>query len=282
MGINLRGGRRDLERPLAVTVRESPGPTLLLLHGLTGSSPSWMRLAPLLRGYRLTIPDLLGFGRSPKPDSAYDLDAHCGALAALVAATQPAAVVGHSMGAIVAMGLLQRHPAIGAGVLVCPALYESRAQALAVIEQAPRLQRMTLRSPRLAHVICEASCMLRPLLRPVAPLFARDLPPAVAKAGLDHTWSSYSRTLDLIVLGGLGWPLVREVGDRVTIVHADDDRTVPARVIEPYVRLVRRFVLVNGDHEALLTRPDSVAREVLASLAVSGQPRSALGMTTRP
>lgn len=269
----MRGRRRDLERPLAVTVRESPGPTLLLLHGLTGSSASWMRLAPLLRGYRLIIPDLLGFGRSPKPDSPYDLAAHCGALAPLVAESQPAAVVGHSMGGVVAMGLLQRHPAIGAGVLVCPALYESRAQALAVIERAPRLQRMTLRSPRLAHVICEVSCMLRPLLRPVAPLFARDLPAAVAKAGLDHTWSSYSRTLDRIVLGGLSWPLVSQVGDRVAIVHADGDRTVPMQVIEPFVPLVRRFALINGDHEALLTRPDSVAREVLASLAASGQHR---------
>lgn len=274
--------RSDLEHPLAVTVREGPGPTLLLLHGLTGSSASWMRLAPLLHGYRLIIPDLLGFGRSPKPDSPYDLDAHCGPLAALVAATQPAAVVGHSMGAIVAMGLLQRHPAIGAGVLICPALYESRAQALAVVEQAPRLQRMILRSPRLAHVTCEASCMLRPLLRPVAPLFARDLPPAVARAGLDHTWGSYSRTLERIVLGGLSWPLASEVGDRVAIVHADGDRTVPAQVIEPFVPLVKRFVLVNGDHQALLTRPDSVAREVLASLAALGEPRSALRMTTRP
>lgn len=177
------------------------------------------------------------------------------------------------MGGVVALGLLQRHLAIGAGVLVCPALYESRAQALAVVEQAPWLQRLTLRSPRIAHVICEASCTLRPLLRPIAPLFARGLPSAVAQAGLDHTWSSYSRTLDKVVLGGLSWSLPNEVGDRVAIVHADGDRTVPLRVIEPFVPLVRRFVLVDGDHQALLTRPASVAREVLASLSTGDQAR---------
>ena len=66
------------------------------------------RTVPLLSDYRLFIPDLLGFRRSPKPDSPYDLDAHCAVLAPLVVETQPSAAVGHSMGAVVALRLLQR------------------------------------------------------------------------------------------------------------------------------------------------------------------------------
>ena len=264
------GRRQDADGTLAVTIRDGPGPALLLLHGLTGSSASWMRLSPLLPTFRLIIPDLLGFGRSPKPESPYDLDAHCAALAPIIAQTQPVAAIGHSMGGVIALALLQRYPEIGTGVLICPALYESREQALAVVEHAPRLQRLSLRSPRMAHMACEASCMLRPILRPLAPLFAGDLPAPVARAGLDHTWMSYSRSLDRVILSGLGRSLVSGVGRRVTLVHASGDTTVPRLVLEPYVPLVKRFVVVEGGHEALLTRPEAVAREVAASVAASG------------
>ena len=261
-------GRQD-ERPapLAVTVHEGPGATLLLLHGLTGSAASWMRVAPLLGGYRLIIPDLLGFGRSPKPDSPYDLAAHCAALAPLIAETRPVAVVGHSMGGMIALGLLQRHAELAAGVLVNPALYESRQQALVAMGGAPWLQRTSLRSPRLAHFVCETFCMLRPLLQLVAPLFARDLPGAVARASLDHSWASYSRTLDYVVLGGLARPLLDEVGGRVTIIHGEHDRTIPLPMIESWASLVRRLVVIDGDHEALLLRPEAVAREVIEAIS---------------
>lgn len=261
------GRRDDRPAPLAVTVQEGPGATVLLLHGLTGSAASWMRVAPLLGGYRLIIPDLLGFGRSPKPDSPYDLAAHCAALAPLIAETRPVAVVGHSMGGVIALGLLQRHAELAAGVLVSPALYDSRQQALAAMDGAPWLQRMSLRSPRLAHLMCDTSCMLRPLLQPVAPLFARDLPAAVARASLDHTWASYSRTLEHVVLGGLARPLLDEVGGRVTIIHGEHDRTVPLRAVESWASLVRQFAVIDGGHEALLSRPDVVARKVIEAIS---------------
>ncbi|MFN0147335.1 MAG: alpha/beta fold hydrolase [Dehalococcoidia bacterium] len=265
------GRKADANSPLAVTIRDGPGPTLLLLHGLTGSSASWMRLAPLLPAFRLVIPDLLGFGRSPKPDSPYDLDAHCAALAPIIAQTRPVAAIGHSMGGVIALALLQRCPEIGAGVLICPALYESREQALAVVEHAPWLQRLSLHSPRMARVACEASCMLRPVLRPIAPLFVRDLPAAVVRAGLDHTWTSYSRSLDRVVLSGLGRSLVSGVGGRVTLVHASEDATVPRQVLEPYAPLVKRFVVIEGGHEALLTRAEAVAHEVVTSMVPRGR-----------
>ena len=261
------GRRDDRPAPLAVTVQEGPGATVLLLHGLTGSAASWMRVAPRLGGYRLIIPDLLGFGRSPKPDSPYDLAAHCAALAPLIAETRPVAVVGHSMGGVIALGLLQRHAELAAGVLVSPALYDSRQQALAAMDGAPWLQRMSLRSPRLAHLMCDTSCMLRPLLQPVAPLFARDLPAAVARASLDHTWASYSRTLEHVVLGGLARPLLDEVGGRVTIIHGEHDRTVPLRAVESWASLVRQFAVIDGGHEALLSRPDVVARKIIEAIS---------------
>ena len=51
--------------PVAVV---GDGPTLLLLHGFDSSFLEFRRLAPLISGqFRLIIPDLFGFGFSPRP-----------------------------------------------------------------------------------------------------------------------------------------------------------------------------------------------------------------------
>jgi pimeloyl-ACP methyl ester carboxylesterase len=178
------------------------------------------------------------------------------------------------MGAVVALGLLQRFPGIQGAVLICPALYESREHALKNIESAPLLQRLTLRSTRLAHVVCETACVLRPVLRPLAPLIAPGLPAEVARAGLDHTWASYSRTLESIVFSGIAWPLLREVGSRVHLLAALDDRTVPFSLLQSLSGLVREFVPQAGDHEVLLMNPAPVAEVVLRATEHWGAGRS--------
>lgn len=53
---------------------------VLLLHGITGSRHYWDRAhARLGRSHQLLIPDLMGFGSSPKPRVQHDVDAfaHC-------------------------------------------------------------------------------------------------------------------------------------------------------------------------------------------------------------
>jgi len=45
------------------------GPTVVLVHGLGGRAEDWRDLAPLLAsaGFRVYLPDLVGYGRSEKP-----------------------------------------------------------------------------------------------------------------------------------------------------------------------------------------------------------------------
>ena len=48
------------------------GPTILLLHGFTGSSADWLPLLPMLpEGHRYLIPDQRGHGRSLNPTNSY-------------------------------------------------------------------------------------------------------------------------------------------------------------------------------------------------------------------
>ncbi|QPV61787.1 alpha/beta fold hydrolase [Halosimplex litoreum] len=91
-------------------------PPLVLLHGgiVDAASVSWGAvLGPLARDYRVVAPDLLGYGRSAKPDVTYSLDTHVEVVEAFVETVglDRPAVAGISMGGGAALGLALRSPA---------------------------------------------------------------------------------------------------------------------------------------------------------------------------
>jgi pimeloyl-ACP methyl ester carboxylesterase len=85
---------------------------VLLIHGVTASHLSWPFVADRLPFARVIAPDLRGRGRSNELEGAAGLDAHARDLVAVLDAlgVECAVVVGHSMGAFVALVLGERHP----------------------------------------------------------------------------------------------------------------------------------------------------------------------------
>ena len=94
------------------------GPPLLLLHGFDSSFLEFRRLVPLLAAHhRLIIPDLYGFGFTPRPDDGdYSPRGVLVHLEALLAALSdrldgaPLGLIGASMGGSVAVDLARRQP----------------------------------------------------------------------------------------------------------------------------------------------------------------------------
>jgi pimeloyl-ACP methyl ester carboxylesterase len=89
------------------------GPPLLLLHGFDSSFLEFRRLAPLLAGaHTLVIPDLYGFGFTPRPEQgAYGPEGVLAHLEALLdRLASPLGVIGASMGGAVALELARRRP----------------------------------------------------------------------------------------------------------------------------------------------------------------------------
>ncbi|MDY6999889.1 MAG: alpha/beta fold hydrolase [Actinomycetota bacterium] len=87
--------------------------TLLLLHGMAGSSDTWRAVLPqLAKRYRVIAPDLLGHGRSAKPRSDYSLGAFAVWLRDLLdeLGVSRVTVVGQSLGGGVAMQFVYQHP----------------------------------------------------------------------------------------------------------------------------------------------------------------------------
>ena len=109
---------RLLRRPyrLACPVNTGKGESVVLLHGIAGSSESWRPLLEQLTNIPLHVLalDLLGFGQSPKPENCnYDIDSHSSAVIRAIErlhVRRPVVLVAHSMGCLVAVHVAKLRP----------------------------------------------------------------------------------------------------------------------------------------------------------------------------
>lgn len=93
--------------------RADAAPAVLLVHGVTSSHLAWPFVVERLPGVRVVAPDLRGRGESRRVAGPSGMAAHADDLAAVLdaLAIDDVVVVGHSMGAFVAVVLADRHPA---------------------------------------------------------------------------------------------------------------------------------------------------------------------------
>jgi pimeloyl-ACP methyl ester carboxylesterase len=90
------------------------GRTVVLLHGKNFGGDYWQdTIFALARaGYRVIVPDQIGFGKSSKPDINYSFDLLAANTAKLLdeLKIERAAVVGHSMGGMLAVRFARNYP----------------------------------------------------------------------------------------------------------------------------------------------------------------------------
>lgn len=100
---------------LSVPIDSGKGTPIVLLHGLGGKALDWGPAVDLLAddNRQILAFDLLGFGSSPKPQwSSFDVDVHAKSVAKTIKkmTKEPVILVGHSMGAIIAVRVARNHP----------------------------------------------------------------------------------------------------------------------------------------------------------------------------
>ncbi|MGX7872287.1 alpha/beta fold hydrolase [Mesorhizobium sp. ORM6] len=94
-------------------------PALLLVHGFTDTSRSYSLLAPHLAGHRLIMPDLRGHGAS-QAGRGFGIADFADDIAGLIRRLRldRPVVIGHSLGAMVAIALAARHDELVGGLVV--------------------------------------------------------------------------------------------------------------------------------------------------------------------
>lgn len=130
------------------------GETIILLHGFLSSHHYWNKLAVTLTrdGFHVIAIDLIGFGDAHKPDSSnYDYKAHISHIRETIqriAPPGPTTLIGHSMGALLAMRYaLEFGRSVQKVILLHPPLYSSPEEARRSLRDTSILYRLLLDHP---------------------------------------------------------------------------------------------------------------------------------------
>ncbi|MCL5611101.1 MAG: alpha/beta hydrolase [Chloroflexi bacterium] len=132
-------------------VTQGNGAPVIMVHGLAASLHDWDFLLPELAqaGYAGYALDLLGHGDSPKPDSrSYQMDwlsAHFEKWLDSLNLTQPAILIGHSLGGYLVLEYVRRFSARTRGLILVDPFY--------ALSQLPHALRLMYRHPILSGLV---------------------------------------------------------------------------------------------------------------------------------
>ena len=245
------------------------------LPGLGGTTRYWTStpVAPAFRHAQTELVDLYGFGHSPRPWCRYTVERHVDALARTLQAGPPRVLVGHSLGAALALALAARHPdRVQALCLFSLPDYGSRAGA---IEWFASQRGGWVYTNMLATAL--ACLVTRRVAGRWLPYLVQNVPPEVASDLVLHNMASSTTSL---------WEVLYRHDVRadaaalppdlpVACVHGLHDATAPpARVNELAARFpLWRHVTLDADHHPWLRDPGA-CHGVVDALCEAVQPHA--------
>lgn len=249
-GARLRAGPLSVRRVGA----DSPNSAMILLHGLTGSGDWYGAAFDDLAGYgQLIVPDLLGFGGSIDAErSDFSRQAHLDALDVMVRELGlegcPLTIVGHSMGALLALHWAARRPETVRVVVFGAPLYDDEDEARRHISGLGSLEKYFAMETPLAEWTCALMCRYRGVFQWISVAISPQWPVRLARQGVLHTWPSYLGGMNAIILAG-GWErALTRLDDRgVEVVVAEGSRD-PVVVTGRSRQLAARFAHVSAVH----------------------------------
>ena len=279
-------GERARIANLGVRIHGKGEVVVVLLAGLASSERFWGRAYDVLGQHaRVLAIEPIGFGASihhPALRATVDADVHVDAVLATLRAlgvhTNPVVIVGHSMGASLALRVGARHSPTRAVVAFDAPLYRSVDEASDRIRHMGWFEALLAQGP-LAERVCQWMCHNRTVAREVAVAISPRLPVAVARDSVEHTWSGYIAGFDSLVRNP-GWSdALGDLAARNVPVHLVDGEKDPVQVPGRAEELERTHPNITatrlpGGHRLPLSDPElcvSIVRSVLGEFATSSR-----------
>lgn len=109
-------------------IRKGTGPEVLLIHGVGLRAEAWAaQIAALEHEFLISAPDMPGHGNSPHPKPPISLVSFIDPIAEAI--EKPVVIIGHSMGALIALYLAARFPNLVRGVAALSAVFRRSPEA---------------------------------------------------------------------------------------------------------------------------------------------------------
>ena len=223
--------------PLYVDIRGKGTETLVFIAGLGGTTRYWeSRLQSIEGRYRIVLVDLLGFGRSPKPWMQYTVERQVAALHDAIQSFAPFTLVGHSLGALIAVAYAAEHPEKVKNIVpIGMPYFGSEAAAYRYMRGGSVQGGFVYTSVALTMITC---ILTRRLFGWLLPYIIRSVPREVAEDLVKHTWRSSTSSLwDVVYRYDIRSDLERlPTRIRPLFIHGDEDIMAPVGAIEGLVR----------------------------------------------
>lgn len=233
--------------------------TIVFIPGLGGTTRYWSHgIGPLTIDHRVVLVDLLGFGASPKPWTRYSVDRHVGELHHALGSLGPITLVGHSLGALLAVAYAARHrDQIVNLVLIGMPYFGSEQAAYRYLRSGKVKWGYLYTNLILAMIAC---ILTRRVFGWLLPYILRDIPREVAEDLVKHTWRSSTSSLWEVVYHYDAADELRQLGTqtRVLMIHGRNDEVAPFAAIskladeQPGWQLI---ALDSLDHHPFLRAP---------------------------
>lgn len=244
------------------------GDTIVLLHGMAASGRYWESLETYIVNKRLITIDLMGFGLSPMPtDVTYTYETHIQSILETLDylnVKQPT-IVGHSMGALLALRLAAIHPErVKEVVLIGMPIYTDAASARKAITKSKVRNKLAFYGPT-SHILCTVWCrILRPLSKRIAPFYLKNLPKIVAQDSVLHTWQSYSQSMNNVIEHQHVVKDITKLNMPVTLIYGNKDLPIDFDKLDILQRFKNNSIyILEGSHQIIFEQPSEVARHIV-------------------
>jgi len=247
--------------------------TLVFIPGLGATTRYWAsRLDVIADPYRIVLVDLLGFGSSPKPWVRYSVERHVSALHEAFATFRPMSLIGHSLGALLALTYAARHPdRVKNLVLLGMPYFGTQRDAYDYYRRGPMRGGFLVTNIVLTTVAC---ILTRRVFGRVLPYLIRHVPREVAEDLVKHTWRSSTSSLWEVLYRYDPGDDLKRLPPRIGVlcIHGDQDVMAPLAAIErltarrPHWRLQ---VLPGVDHHPFLRDPEACMALIDAFIATA-------------
>ena len=205
------------------------GPAVVLVHGLGASAEYWGNLAPYLAiaGFRVYIPDLIGYGRSEQPaDFSYSVRDEAAVVVGFMDALglKQVELGGWSMGGWIAVLVAAEHPERVSRLM----LFDSAGL------YAPPQFDVALFTPSTVTQLDELKALLSPQPQPIPSFMARDILRNIRRNG----WVVQRALATMLTAQDVVDNILPQLKMPVLIVWGSLDRVTPLGLGETMHRLI--------------------------------------------
>lgn len=213
----------ETTRDLFIEQPQGRGDTLVLVHGLGGSTNTWFpQMQVLQRDFRVVAYDLAGSGRSPVTDGI-SIARHVADLEQVVAHAGHGRVhlAGHSMGTIVCQHFAVSHPELVASLVLVSGFPEPPAGARTALRERAAKARREGMSAIADAIVAAGTADDTKVNQPAATAFVRESLMAQPAEG-------YARNCEALAEASAAEQ--SHIGCRALLLVGDQDRTAPPDV----------------------------------------------------